>query len=400
MKDRWYAELTLIGIALNSDKRSLVFESVREEDFGSPQTQNFYRRLLKHWKEHGSTDFKAVTNLLDEDEKKIYLLADDAFYPSIDVEAQVKEFNNDITVERVKDRASQLMSANDIDDVNKIGSEIQQLLRGAVRTKPLTFWELTEQFAAEMSEEIQYIPTGYQKLDEYALIDRGDFIVLAGEQSAGKTALSISLMLNMAKHGHKCVYFSLETSSMGIFQRAASMSTGISFSKILRRKLDKNDEETFVSKWDELKELPITVVESAGWTVDKIRAEALRLDADIIFIDYIGLINASGKSRYEQITNISIELHQMAQSNKITTICLSQQNRGADNTMHSLRDSGQLESDADMVLILKRKDIDNSKENWETMLTIAKNKKGRVGMIPMWFEGSIQRFTQMTSFEY
>lgn len=395
MKDRWKAEITLIGIILNNDKRTVVFEEIKEEDFGDETTRSVFRKLQKYWKENGSSDFTAVTNLLSEDETKVVLYADAEYFPSVDVDAQVKEFNDDLTLERIRAAAGRLLQAEDLDAAAKIEAQIQRLSRGVVRSKPLEFKDAVLKFVEDMVDDVDHIPTGYQKLDEYALIDRGDFIVLAGEQSSGKTAFSIGLMLNMAKSGYRCVYFSLETSAMGIFYRAVSADTGIPFANILRRKLDAKDNRRYSQEWDKLKSLPITIVEAAGWTVDRIRAEALRLEADVIFIDYIGLIKGNGRSRYEETTSTSIDLHTMAQSTKITIICLSQQGRGADDSMHSLKDSGQLESDADMVLILSRRTADRTQAKWETDLTIAKNKKGRVGAIPMYFDGTCQQFTQI-----
>lgn len=399
MRDRWMAEVALISIVLNNDKRSYVFESVAEEDFGEELSRGVYRKLLKYWKENGTSDFTAVTNLMTEDEQKVIVIANAQYYPSIDVEGQVKEFKDDLTLERIKTVASRIALSEDLDEAIKMDSEIQQLSRGVVRSKPLTFREAADLFSGEMYEDVEYIPTGYQKLDEYAFIDRGDFVVLAGEQSSGKTAFSIGLMLNMAKHGYKCVYFSLETSAMGIFYRAVAVETGIPFARILRRKFDDEMAKKYNDSWDSLKGMPITIVEAAGWTVDRIRAEAIRLGADVVFIDYIGLIKGNGRSRYETTTEVSIDLHTMAQSTGITIVCLSQQGRGSDDSMHSLKDSGQLESDADMVLILSRKDEDRGKDKWLTDLTIAKNKKGRVGKIRMWFWGTVQRFTQMTEIE-
>lgn len=395
MKDRLGAEIALIGIVLNSDRRAFVFEGIKEDDFGNEATRNVYRKLYKYWKENGSTDFTAVVNLLEGDELKAVFLANDEYYPSVDVEGHVKEFKDDLTLERIKTAAAQMLQSEDLDEAIKIDSQIQQMARGVTRTKPLTFREASDLFAADMSTEIEYIPTGYQKLDEYALIDRGDFIVLAGEQSSGKTAFSIGLMLNMARNDYRCVYFSLETAAMGIFYKAVTIYTGLPYAKILRRQLDDGEKETYNLAWDELKAMPITIVEAAGWTVDRIRSEAIRLNADVVFIDYIGLIKGNGRSRYEETTSISVDLHTMAQSTGITIVCLSQQGRGSDDSMHSLKDSGQLESDADMVLILTRKEDNKDRVKWETDLSIAKNKKGRVGAISMLFDGTCQKFTQI-----
>ena len=69
MKDRLGAEIALIGIVLNSDRRAFVFEGIKEDDFGNEATRNVYRKLYKYWKENGSTDFTAVVNLLEGDER-------------------------------------------------------------------------------------------------------------------------------------------------------------------------------------------------------------------------------------------------------------------------------------------------------------------------------------------
>jgi replicative DNA helicase len=143
-----------------------------------------------------------------------------------------------------------------------------------------------------------------------------------------------------------------------------------------------------------LVKLPLSIVKASGKSVSWIRGEALRLKADVVFIDYLGLINGTGKSRYEIITNVSMELHNMAQQTGITVFALSQLNRNATGrrpTMADLRESGQVEQDADVIVLLHRVNEDLN----DMDVIIEKNKEGEVGTVKMKFWGGSQSFSEV-----
>lgn len=237
-----------------------------------------------------------------------------------------------------------------------------------------------------------YIPTGLSRLDKLIYIDQGDYLVFGGRPSSGKTAFTLQMMMAMAR-SKKVVYFSLETSKSKVFDRLIANYTYTDMAEIKKGEI-KNWEQ-IISCYDGFTALNFEVVEAAGWTVEQIKAKALQAKADVIFIDYLSLITATGKSKLEQVTNISIGLHTMAQQHKIAVVALSQLNRGGSKEMDmtSLRESGQIEQDADCILLLQSTDPKDPCADRE--LIIAKNKEGEVGKMILRFDGQHQRFSEV-----
>lgn len=249
-------------------------------------------------------------------------------------------------------------------------------------------------FKRRMQKPQEYITTGLERIDRKTYISKGDYIIVAGRPSSGKTALTLQMMLHMARRS-KVVYFSLETSPEKIFDRLMANYTGVELGSIKRRDLTDSDWQRIDRAKADFDKMQFSVVQAAGWTVDQIKSQALRERAEIIFVDYLGLIRGEGKSRYEQITQISVDLHIMAQQLGITVIALAQLNRA--NTQRSdkrpsmadLRDSGQIEQDADIILLLHTVE-DTDDEHRE--LIAEKNKEGSTGVLRLEFNGPRQRF--------
>ena len=413
MIDRWKNELTILG-ALLTDKAntSYIFSELSEDYFEEETIAGVFRKARKLWKETGSNDFSALANSYTEEESNITDNIYMVYMPSIETRPFVDEFKKSVLVEKIKDTAEKMLRTDDLDEITNCDTEIQNYLRGASRIRPMSFADYISNFANRMTTPIEAIKTGFGKFDQKLLIERGDFIILMGEQSAGKTALSIGMAVNMAKQGHNVYYYSLETSDNGVFDRANAIYTGAKLGNILRHDLTEDDMTRVGEKMDEMEKLPFHVVEAATWNVSRIANDAVANKADVIFIDYVGLLKGSGRSRYEEMTNISTDLHTMAQHNKITVIALSQMNRESNNerdskkiqlpTMHDAKDTGQLESDADAMIALKRRDAGKDrfeKSRWRTDALIVKNKKGMLGNIAFWFDGETQRFTEVSDRE-
>lgn len=237
-----------------------------------------------------------------------------------------------------------------------------------------------------------YIKTGFSKLDRVVHLDFGDYVVVGGRPSSGKTAFTLQIMLTMAKE-YPVVYFSLETSAEKMMDRLISCYTRTPFQEIKSGQI--RDWTRITERYDDFKALNFQIVEAAGWTVEQILVCAVQMRAKIILIDYLSLIRAQGHSLYERVTNISIDLHTMAQKNKIAVIALSQLNRDSSDRepdMTSLRESGQIEQDADCILLLHLADKDDPFSDRD--LIVAKNKEGSTGKIRLAFQGEYQLFTQ------
>lgn len=259
-----------------------------------------------------------------------------------------------------------------------------------------------QNFIDGLSVKKEYIETGIQTIDKMLKISKGDYVVLGARPSVGKTAFALQVAWYMG-FKHKVVFYSFETSSEKIFNRIVARQAQIHFSYIVNGKVPDTEKEMVRYAQEGVSLNSFKCIEASGMTVAEIQASAVREKADIIFIDYLGLINCGVENKalssYEATTKISKDLHTLAQKRKIAIFALAQLNRQGDEkepTLTSLRDSGQIEQDADAVLLLARyEDKDHPNSESGRALSIAKNKEGSLGKILMMFDGEYQKFTPM-----
>ena len=287
-------------------------------------------------------------------------------------------------------KAQELITAfetKDLDDCRELMEKIFQSLDNVKDSDVLTLKDGMTQFFETKGKQREYLRTGFEKIDKYTYIDKGDYIVIGGRPSSGKTALTLHIGLNMAKT-QKVVYFSLETKPSKLLDRIVANLTQTPLSEIKKGTIRKW--ENITKNIADIVNRNFTMVKAAGWTVAEIKAEAVRQNADVIFIDYLGLIKSYGKSRYEMTTNTSMDLHTLAQQSEMTVIALSQLKRNDSKTptMQDLRESGQIEQDADAIMLLYQPEPDNPQRK----VYIAKNKEGETGEITFHFEGIYQKF--------
>lgn len=258
-------------------------------------------------------------------------------------------------------------------------------------------------FYEDLKHKPGYLPWGFAELDEGMYIERGDFVVLAGRPSDGKTALALQMAYAQAK-SLSVGFFSLETNKKKLFSRLMSLVSKVPGAALKRRKLSEEEFSLIASGANEIRSRKLRVVEAAGWTVDQIAARTLARKFDVIYIDYLQLIspNVRGRStRSDEVADISRALATLARTHKITVVALSQLSRPQDKVkrrppvLADLRESGQIEQDADAVMFIWREDERNS--NAERTLTLAKNKEGQLNNWPLVFQGDIQRFIPVSN---
>lgn len=285
----------------------------------------------------------------------------------------------------------EIQKGEDIERCQSMASSLLKCFDHSVKAEGLTAKEGYLNFSTDLEEHKEYIQTGIPWIDRNIFISPGDYIVIGGGPSSGKTALTLQMMLNMAKE-YQCVYFSLETSPAKIFERLATCYARLDFSKVKRREVDDADAAKITEKYENFQALKLEVVSAAGWTAEQIKSKAVQARADVIFVDYLTLMKASGKTPYERATQISMDLHTLAQQMEIAVIALAQLNRAGkgDPDMTSLRESGQIEQDADAILLIHWPDQEDSTRE----LIIAKNKEGETGKNFLRFDGKHQTFSE------
>jgi replicative DNA helicase len=259
--------------------------------------------------------------------------------------------------------------------------------------------------ATDMQDRREVIETGFRDLDaKIGGMRRGELIIVAGRPSMGKTSLSTDFALNAARAGKKVLYFSLETSAKGLMERMECSMSRVSLSDMRTGKASQAEEARVYEASLELEKMPVVVHEGAE-TPEKlaslIRSEAKRGRVDLVVIDYLQLMHSSRKSesRQQEITRISRLLKRAAIVENVSIIAASQLNREADNrTSHKprlsdLRESGSIEQDADVVLLLYRDDYyrpDGEAKDSMAEVDVAKQRDGPTGPVKLVF---FERYT-------
>lgn len=229
----------------------------------------------------------------------------------------------------------------------------------------------------------------------------GDMVVLAGSTGGGKTAFMLNLAVGMAKSGKKVDIFSLEMPKYQLQQRIVCAETNIDTSKFRSYQLSDKDKEKYKEYTQNgLKKLPIRIYKQQTVTVEDIKHIEMKSNADVVFIDYLGLINSyNNKSSYEKFSEISRNIKLIAMASNKPIVCLHQLNRAfqqrEDKTPKTsdLRDSGQIEQDADMIWFVYRPGLfDESIGKEQMKFLVAKNRHGESNKtVDLVFNGMYQQ---------
>ena len=263
------------------------------------------------------------------------------------------------------------------------------------------------------------LPTGFYELDEWTCgLQNGEMIIVAGRPSMGKT----SLALNIAEHiglmeKIPVAIFSLEMGKQQLAERFLCSISEIDSQKVRRGLLSDAGYKKLANACAELSETPIYIDDTSTLTPLELRAKARRLkskhDIRCVVVDYLQLMHlGSGRieSRQQEITTISRYIKALARELNIPVIVLSQLNRSPEGReghrprMSDLRESGSIEQDADVVMLLHREDYyhrgqDDYEPNNTAELIIAKQRNGPTGTVKLTFREKITKFENASRIE-
>ena len=252
------------------------------------------------------------------------------------------------------------------------------------------------------------IPTGLNKLDTILSGLRGQqLIILAARPAMGKTAFALNVAVNAAMAGVPVVVFSLEMSSTSLSDRLIISFGRLNANYYRNARLTDAEELEMCNAVDALSVLPITIDDTAGLSISQIKSRAKNLQrkgkCGLVVIDYLQLIDMrSGNKSYtreQEVTQATKEAKQLAKALDVPVLLLSQLSRKceerADKTpiLSDLRESGSIEQDADVVLMIHRPEYyDKNEEKGVGVLRIAKQRDGQSGDINFRYNESLTRF--------
>jgi replicative DNA helicase len=426
-------ELHILG-AMISDPECIadVIEIVKPKYFYHRSHMRIYEKIIEAWSEdETSVDLQLIAPSLAEQNISLSSIVEAAH--SVFSTADIEKY-----CERLKDLAM-LRSAG------KIGEELvkattlreQDEIRAAISKAELNLARLNEATARtdtlltmkeavirfhEQFEKVYYssdggvsgIPTGFRDLDAITSgLQRADLIIIGARPSMGKTTLGQQIALNVSLTpegpGEPTAFFSLEQSARQLAGRAMANQSLIDLSKLNSGLISDDEWEKYTLAMSRLSEANLVIDEQPGLTVNEIKAKARKIKRErglsLVLIDYLGKIRAPDPrmNRYEAVSENARLLKDMAKELDVPVICLAQLSRAVEQRqdkrpmMSDLRESGEIEQEADIIAFLYRDDYynrDTERKNI-TELIIAKNRNGPIGTVELYFLKNFNRFVDV-----
>jgi replicative DNA helicase len=255
------------------------------------------------------------------------------------------------------------------------------------------------------------VPTGFTELDEVTNgLHPGQMIVIAARPGMGKSTLGLDFLRSCSiKNRMASVVFSLEMSKSEIVMRLLSAEAKIKLADMRSGRMSDDDWTRLARRMSEISEAPLYIDDSPNLTMMEIRAKARRLrqksDLRLIVIDYLQLMTSGKKveSRQQEVSEFSRQLKLLAKELEVPVVAMSQLNRGPEQRtdkkpmLADLRESGAIEQDADMVILLHRPDAfeRDDPRGGEADLILAKHRNGPTKTVTVAHQLHLSRFTNM-----
>jgi len=253
--------------------------------------------------------------------------------------------------------------------------------------------------------KIPGVPTGFDLMDTMTGgFMRQEVTVIGGRPGTGKTAIALEMIISACNAGKRVGLFSAEMSTESIIKRMISNIGYVNSYAIRSGNLQSSDMQSIKEAYDKLKTMGIYVNDTPNIPLVNLISESRKMvraeGVDIIYVDYLGLVNNDAKNvpRHEQVAGISKTLKQLSRELNIPVVVLSQVTRethGKRPTMADLRDSGAVEQDADQIMLLFSQGwADEKKTRIKVTAILEKNRNGATGDINMIFTPAVYRYNQ------
>jgi replicative DNA helicase len=262
--------------------------------------------------------------------------------------------------------------------------------------------------------DVTGVGTGFTELDKMTSgLHPGEMTIIAARPSMGKTAFSLNIAQHIALRLKKTVaYFSLEMGKESMMMRMLSAESKVNMSEIRNGRIQDSAWPKLINAASALSEASIFIDDTPGVSPFEIRSRARRLKAehgiDVIMIDYLQLMSMKQKfnSREQEVAEISKSLKAIAKELQVPIIALAQLNRGVEGRadrrpmLSDLRESGSIEQDADVIMMLYRDDYydkDDPEKQGHAEVIIGKQRNGATGTVKLRFDAKYNRFRDAES---
>ena len=418
------------GMLLSKDATADVLETVRPADFYIPKHELIFEAILALYSRGEPTDVIAVTDELTKQGELgraggpeylhtltsiVPTAANAGYYAGIVAEKAILR-----RLVEAGTRIVQMGYASEGEVLDLLNDAQAQIygVHGGVQAEdfvPLSnaVMSAVEEIEAASSRDgtMVGVPTGFQGLDDLTNgLHPGQLVVVAARPAIGKSTLGLDIARAASiKHQLPSIIFSLEMGRSEIAMRLLSAEASIPLHHMRKGTVNPQDWNTLASVRGRINDAPLYIDDSPNMTLVEIRAKCRRLKQraglKLVVIDYLQLMT-SGKrveSRQQEVSEFSRALKLLAKELDVPVIAISQLNRGPEQRvdkkpmLSDLRESGSIEQDADMVILLHREDAydQGSPRAGEADFIVAKHRNGRTDTITVGFHGHFSRFADL-----
>ncbi len=423
-------EAILGGILIDPEAISRIAELLRPEFFAISAHQVIYRSALDLFFQGQSTDLMTVTTRL-ADRNQLEQIGGQSKLAQL-VDRTVSAVNIDqyaVLVEDKYQRRKLIEAGNNIvqlgydtaTPLETVLDRAEQQVFGITQDRPqqdlVSIGETLNQTFQDLENRnegltLPGIQCGFYDLDAMTGgFQRSDLIIVAARPAMGKTAFCTNIAHHIAAGPQKLpvAIFSLEMSKEQLVQRILSGEARIESNRLRSGRISQNEWEPISAAIGRLSELPLFIDDTPNITVTEIRSKARRLQAEqggtlgLILLDYLQLMEGSSDNRVQELSRITRSLKGLARELAVPIIALSQLSRGVEARtnkrpmMSDLRESGSIEQDADLVIMLYRDEYYNpdTPDRGIAEVIITKHRNGPTGIIKLLFDGQVTKFLNL-----
>ena len=424
------AEQAIIGCILAKNE---TFDSanqiIKPVDFYDSRTQRIYKSIVLMFEKDIKVDYVSLVSQLSSEnilqevggEEFITEITLSSFYTP-NIETYCKSVKEKSLLRSLIGASEDIIDssykqADDVSDILAIAEnrifEISQDShnQGLVRvsdTMDDTLRQINELTLAD--GKITGVSTGLDVVDnKLSGLQNSQLILLAARPAMGKTALGLTMAWNAAKIGKSVAFFSLEMSTYQLNQRLLSMVSLVSLESIINGSIRDDDWSLLIDATKKIVKADLYVDETPGIRLSEMKSKLKRLKAerglDLVVIDYLQLMQADGRqeNRQNEIASISRGLKSLSKELNCPILSLAQLSREADKRadhkpiLSDLRESGAIEQDADVVMLLYREDYyDEEVEPNQAKVIFAKHRNGATGTVDLFFNKQCTTFTDLS----
>ena len=370
---------------------------LQEGDFTTVATQGLFQAIRKLHAQRAPINLFSMSAELGREYEYYINLA--VTVATRDITYYVGKLRDVSRLTAIQRAASDLMDCADLEGAETLISKINELSSARRGVQITTVGQAVRKYMASIGKtRPEFIRMGLRIFDDEILLRKGRYFVIGGYASSGKTLLTLQMARHVGQR-YKVGYFSFETDDWDIAVRMLSSESGVYNKKVMRQDLNDADKAALEESAKKLDYLKVELVQATGMTADDIRAITLSRKYDVIFIDYLQDVEGSNPraTSYEKVSAISRKLQALSRTGEVLVVALSQLSRPEVRkdgklippSMSSLRESGQIEQDADVIALLFAEDPDDNMSN--RVFKVAKNKDGEKLDLSLSFAGAMQR---------